>query len=508
MEENELTFAELYEGRVREQLLKSLNQPKEDLIISLLSKEQSLVDRVYYEDLAREKLYPLQLQVPYPEELPDKKELGDNERRAVHYLGRILDKKELVGQFLNNVPMYYDQANIFWIWDDLEHYWKKIDDLDVLSMLDLAADCNVIASKERVELVNAVKLLARRQKPQDLPKDIIQFKREIINMTTGQRSRASPSYFCKNPIPYRLTPNRDVSKFTSLFRSWVAEKDVEALFEFIGFCLIPDYFIERIFVLFGEGSNGKSVYRKIVRTVLGENNCTSTSLKMLCASPRFESLKLHGKLMCEMGETNLHKLDDTELIKKLSSGKDLIGAEYKGKGHIDFINYAKLLISTNSVPPTDDKVDGFYRRFRIIPFPNQFTEEKDILKDITQEDYEALVSVSLEYADKLLKKREFTGDGTIQHRREQYEHHSNPFDKFYNQFINEDDPNKDIPCWEFEKKLTAWLKENRLRQLSDITIGTHMRQKKVQQVRLWKEWYENQSAVKKQMRCWAGLAWK
>ena len=335
----------------------------------------------------------------------------------------------------------------------------------------------------------------------------MQFDKEIVDIETGERFTANSKYFVTNPIPFKLGKYPDTPCIDKIFRSWVKEEDLIKLYEFIAFCLIPDYFIERIICLHGNGSNGKSVYRKIVRKFIGEHNCCSTSFKRISSS-RFEATKLHRKSLCEFGETNFQKLDDTELIKKLVSGKDLIAGEHKGKGQFDFLNYAKIVISTNSLPPTDDKTDGFYRKWLIIDFPNQFPDNTDIMRLIPEEEYSNLGLKCIEIAYELLNNRKFSNEGDIGTRREKYEHRSNPLEKFYQNFIDDSDPNTDITKWEMEKRVNEWLDENKLRRASEVTIRKFLLEKNVNEGKIYKDWYESNTAVRKQVRCWLGIKWK
>ena len=48
------------------------------------------------------------------------------------------------------------------------------------------------------------------------------------------------------------------------------------------------------------------------------------------------------------------------------------------KDHIDFINYAKMIFSSNELPPISDLSDGFWLRWILIPFPYQFLPKKEI----------------------------------------------------------------------------------------------------------------------------------
>jgi hypothetical protein len=130
-----------------------------------------------------------------------------------------------------------------------------------------------------------------------------------------------------------------------------------------------------------------------------------------------------------MGETNFSEMNKTSVLKKLSGG-DLIGFEYKNKDPFEEVNYAKIIIATNNLPATNDKTVGFYRRWMIIDFPNQFSEKKDILAEIPEEEYSALaVKCSMILKD-LLDSRTFTNEGSIDERMKKYEDHSNPLENF------------------------------------------------------------------------------
>lgn len=434
-------------------------------------------------------------------------EESPRKRATSSFLGLVSNNRELIRRFCAVVPVYYDRAGIFWMWDDLYKKWVMTDDIEILGWLEKSSSNNVIKPSDKSEIITALKIEGRRTNPLPMPKHWLQFNKEIVDIKTGDLFPATSKYFCVNPIPHNLGDERDISKFEKLFKDWVAPDEVINLFEYLAFCLMPDYFIERIICLQGSGSNGKSCYLKIMVHLLGMDNVTSTSLESLVKN-RFELSRLYKKLVAIMGETNLQSIDNTQIIKRLSSGKDLVPIEFKGKKLIDDVNYAKLIIATNNIPPSDDKTDGFYRRWRITEFPNQFQEEKDILADLTERDYENLCRYLVFVLDNLYhNQRGFTGEGTIAQRKEKFEEKSNPLDKFFKLFIDEE-ANGDIPKWEFEKKLNDWLRENKLRILSDVTINKLMKQKGYNSSVIRKEWYENNEAKSKPVKVWVGVRWK
>jgi putative DNA primase/helicase len=200
-----------------------------------------------------------------------------------------------------------------------------------------------------------------------------------------------------------------------------------------------------------------------------------------------------------MGETNFSEMNKTSTLKKLSGG-DLIGYEYKNKDPFEDKNYAKVLIATNNLPTTTDKTIGFYRRWMIIDFPNQFSEARDILGDIPEEEYNALASKCCIILKELLEKRAFDNEGSVEERMKRYEDKSNPLEKFVKENV-EENINGQIWKWEFEEKLNSWCKDNRFRELSDVAIG-----KKMKELNVGQQTFTAENG--KQWRAWVGIKWK
>ena len=208
--------------------------------------------------------------------------------------------------------------------------------------------------------------------------------------------------------------------------------------------------------------------------LIGEDNCCSTELDPLLNS-RFEVTKLHKKLVCQMGETNFNEMKKTSILKKLTGG-DLIGFEYKNKDLFEENNYAKILISTNNLPTTDDKSIGFYRRWLIIDFSNQFSEKKDILLNIPEEEYTCLALKCVFKLKELLNKRKFHNEGTIEDRKNKVQAKSDFLQAFLDEFIIEE-INNYISKNEFQKRFGEWCKENKHREMAGNTLGKKLKAK-------------------------------
>ena len=420
-----------------------------------------------------------------------------------------IDMRDLAKQFLKLQPLYYDQYKIWWVWNFRDYKWQIMDETDLLNMIAKSSRANTIRSRDRNEIIEALKQVGRENKPEKIKKTWVQFREKIIDIKTGEETKASPKYFVTNPIPWSIGANNtNTPTLDKIFGEWVGEDYVKTLYQIIAYCILPDYPLNRLFCLMGEGLNGKSKYLELITRFLGMANSASTELDLLLTS-RFEITRLHKKLVCQMGETNFNELKQTATLKKLTGG-DMIGFEYKNKDPFQDYNYAKILISTNNLPTTTDKTLGFYRRWLIIDFPNKFNEKRDILADIPEKEYRALACKCVVTLRELLEVKEFHNEGSPEQRGVRYEEKSNPFDKFWNEMVEEDVVDDHIYKFEFRKSIDEWCSHNKFRKLSDSFIKEKMREKGVNESRITvtEDWYNQENAPPKRYTAWVGIKWK
>jgi len=418
---------------------------------------------------------------------------------------RMLTDTKIQAEIFNELqPYFFDRAGLWWLWNTKDFMWEVVDEVDILNMISDSTGTDIIKPQNRTLILNTLKQEGRKNIPREAKPSWIQFKDIVYDIETSEQFKASPKYFITNPIPWErkketfATPTID-----RIFGEWVGKDNVEQLYEIIAYSILPDYPIHRIFCFIGAGMNGKSCFLNLLRKFVGTKNCCSTELDTLLAS-RFEVTRLHKKLVCQMGETNFNEMNKTSLLKKLSGG-DLIGFEYKNKNPFEEKNYAKIIIATNNLPTTNDKTVGFYRRWMIIDFPNQFSEKKDILEDIPEEEYRSLALRSCVTLKRLLEKRSFSNEGSIEDRREKYEAKSNFLEQFLKDYtIN--DPTEYITKADFYKKFISWCKENRHRELSETSVGISMKKAGVETSKRYFSWlYDGKGG---QARVWEGIKWK
>ena len=385
----------------------------------------------------------------------------------------IFTRRGQIENFLENQPFFYDKSKMFWLWNSEENKWELSDEVDFLNSIQEKLGVDTINSKTRIELIEGFKQIGRKHKPIEPKKCWIQFGKKIYDIENGDIFEASPKYFITNPIPYDVGDSEETPTMDKLFVEWVGEKNKNLLYEIISYILSTDQFMQRLFAFCGGGSNGKGTFIKLIYKFIGNHNFTSSEIKGLSES-RFEVASLYKKLLCIAGEVSYDDLKNTNILKKIS-GEDKLSFEFKGKDSFTDDNTATFICLTNSLPSTPDKSLGFYRRWLIVDFPNQFEGIKnDLISEIPEVEFQNLARKSLRILKELSESRKFTNEGTFQERVDRYEDHSNPVMRFVEDHCEECEGEK-ITLRDFTNKCNDFLKNKHLRILTAFQIGKILR---------------------------------
>jgi len=395
--------------------------------------------------------------------------------KHVQLKNKIVDKTnwaEITKEIIQEFPVYYDKNCLWYLWNDKRKCYEITDETDISIIVDNVCAQNTLKGGIKAEMLESFRRTGRRNKPETIPKTWVQFADKIVNIETGEEIEPTPKYFLTNPIPHNLGATEETPNIDAVLENWSEEYSL-TLKQLLAYSILKDYPIHRIFLLIGSGSNGKGTYLRLLNKFIGQENVASVEMDLMISN-QFHITKLHNKLCCQMSETNFSALKNTSMLKKLSGG-DLIGFEYKNKLPFDDYNHAKIVIATNSLPITHDKTDGFYRRWVIIDFPNQFSEKMDILATITEKEYENLCRWCVGALKEIITKREFHNEGTIQNRKEKYEEKSNPLNTFINEFYDKDNSTT-LPAGMFFDHFTSYLQQRGLRTLTYQTVREIMKE--------------------------------
>ena len=332
-------------------------------------------------------------------------------------------------------PYFYDRSGIWWMWKT--DHWEITDETDMGNLLDtkLGFYGQTVAGGVKNNYLEAMRRVGRGHQPKDAPERWIQFKEKAFSLRSGKIYPVQPNYFFCNPIPWEIGKSSETPTMDRLFKEWVGEEYVQTLYEVLAYCCFTKYPIQVLICLYGIGRNGKGCYLRLLAKFIGIENMCATDLDLIAGKnrSRFETSKMFKKLVCQMGETNFGILESSNTIKQLTGG-DLMNYELKGKNGFTGYNYAKLIIASNSLPSTQDTSDGFYRRWTIIDFPNIFSEGKDIIENIPDQEYRNLAKKATEMLPGILDRGYLAKQGTIEDRKKKYTMASNPLMIFLSKY--------------------------------------------------------------------------
>ena len=242
---------------------------------------------------------------------------------------------------------------------------------------------------------------------------IINVNNGLYDLSKHKFIEHTPEIFTVNRINCDYNPSVTCGDVDYMFDSvTMHDKELQTLLkEMVGYTLIRDCRFQKAFILLGQGANGKSKFIEMIMSMLGHENYSTLALEDL--SERFRTAQMVDKMVNFGDDSGADLLKNTAIFKKLVTG-DPMTVEHKHAQPFTFNNTAKLIFSANNLPPSCDKSLGFFRRMIIIPFTAHFKPgDKDYDPEIdrklrTEEARTYLLNIGIQYAEKLIKNKEFT----------------------------------------------------------------------------------------------------
>lgn len=148
--------------------------------------------------------------------------------------------------------------------------------------------------------------------------------------------------------------------------------------KFLGCCLSGDMSCQCMFILHGNGANGKSTFINIISTILGDYAVatpTETFMQKKGDQATNDIASLKGARFVSATETDERNRLAESVIKRLT-GNDVISARFLYGEYFSFTPTFKIVMATNHKPRVQGNDHAIWRRLRLIPFSKCFPEEK------------------------------------------------------------------------------------------------------------------------------------
>lgn len=282
-------------------------------------------------------------------------------------------------------------------------------------------------------------------------RNLIAFKNGILDMDAvvegGLEVQAhTPQWFCANRLDYPLDPSAKATRWrkflyevleidpaTKRFRR-KGDRRLWVLQEFFGYCLLPGCSYQKLLIMFGRGSNGKSIVLSMLNAMLGEHQVSNQSLDQL--GSRFGLEPLYGKLANICGDLNDVDRTAEGVIKRLTGGDNLT-IERKNCHSLTMFPGIKLVFSANSLPRFRDDTDGVWRRLITMPFDLQIADDRqDVsLANRLKAELPGIVAWAIEGLQRLLKQGGFTKCGVCEAAKSRYRKDCDPIAQFIDEAV-------------------------------------------------------------------------
>ena len=273
-------------------------------------------------------------------------------------------------------------------------------------------------------------------------RNIANLKNGLLNLKTGELKPHTPTYISTIQIPHNYIPNGKSEKIDLIISGILKPDDIKALKEFIGYCMTLKINFKIAVMLKGDRHSGKTTIQKIIMKIISELNISLETLQGL--SGKFNMYNLKNKTLNMADELPSKTIYDNAPFKTITGGVEFVRGEEKGIQAGYFRQTGKLLFSANKVPESFDKEDIAYLvRWKLISCENHFdpnddNTNKNILDDVTEEDYAKFASECIELFMEVMKRGNFSGDKSEDEKIKEYLMASNHVAEFA-KILEEDD---------------------------------------------------------------------
>lgn len=204
----------------------------------------------------------------------------------------------------------------------------------------------------------------------------------LISLKTGRTAEHDKKYMISKLAPVTYDENAKCPRWDRFIEEITCgDKSLQLYLQrMIGYCMTAYTKEQCMFFLYGNGSNGKSVFVDTIAYMLGEYaaSCQPETVMMRDRNNtvRGDLARLKGARMVVTSEPNDGCRLDEGIVKQMTGGtENKLTARFLYGREFEFSPEFKIVMSTNYKPVIKGTDNGIWRRVRLIPFTAEFTKE-------------------------------------------------------------------------------------------------------------------------------------
>ncbi|MGN1025953.1 MAG: phage/plasmid primase, P4 family, partial [Faecousia sp.] len=201
-----------------------------------------------------------------------------------------------------------------------------------------------------------------------------------IDLRTGKLQPHDPKDFITRICAAEYNPACAIPLWTQLMEKITGgdKEYMRYIQKALGYALTGDISEQAIFILYGTGSNGKSTMLNIFAALLNgyaQSTSSDTFMQKKNESVNNDIARLKGARFVSAIEMEEGKRMAESLIKSMTGGDKLVTRFLYGE-FFEYIPQFKVFLAVNHKPDIRDTTNSIWRRVKIMPFTNTFTEQE------------------------------------------------------------------------------------------------------------------------------------
>jgi putative DNA primase/helicase len=230
----------------------------------------------------------------------------------------------------------------------------------------------------RGPIITMVKLLGKQKNitvessTSDADPMVLNVNNGILSLLTQTLEPHRREAYCTKLAPVDFLPDANCPRFAAfLERIFEGDQEVISYIQRIfGYMLSGNTKEQVMFILYGDGANGKSTLIDVMMDLLGDYSRQADFTTFLASNSnriRNDIARLDGARCVSAVEGDRDRRLDEAIIKQLTGG-DRITARFLRQEYFEFIPQFKLVLASNNKPRIRGSDNGIWRRIHLIPF--------------------------------------------------------------------------------------------------------------------------------------------
>ena len=375
----------------------------------------------------------------------------------------------VANEILDEHDLVYFEGNDFYEFNS--QVWKKVNDFIVKGYSDELLGDRFSTKTRNNSILDVTQTKAFKDGFEFDKKRLMSFQNGTLNLDTLEFNDFNKDDLITIQLDYDRNPEADCKlwkKFIEDVTGGVKSRQL-LLQEAMGYVLFPDNSLQTSICLYGDGSNGKSVFLYILKRLFSEDNCSFIELSEL--KDHFRRIYLRNSLINISTENKPDSKGAETYFKKLVVGDPLDGC-LKNENFVFFEPRAKLFMACNELTRFNEANDGIYRRLTYIPFnqkfkldgkinyPEEHIGDASLSKKLVKE-LPGIFNWALEGYKRLVENGKFTIDEGGEKLKDEFKYLSDPMYNFIESGCLDETIKRGELCYQSIYPIyQCWMREN------------------------------------------------